>query len=97
MISEITNKDGIIYHVVTGTIREVSIQSVLTGKEEDRIIFFTTYETSDSVTIPLSDVKSLRVKKFDYVVSLCVVGGIIGLAALYFGLTLGGLAGRIQF
>ena len=99
MISEIINKNGKIYHVVTGTTREVSIQYDLTGKKEERIIFFTTYETYESVTIPLSEVKSVRVeiKMFDYVKSLCVVGGIIGLAALYLGLTLGGLAGRIQF
>jgi len=99
MISEIKNKDEKIYHVVPGTAREVSIQSDLTGKEEERIIFFTTYETSESIIIPLSEVKSVRVeiKEFDVFKSAFVVGGFIGLAALYFGLILGGLAGRIQF
>jgi len=99
MISEIINKNGKIYHVVPGTIREVSIQSDLTGKGEERIIFFTTYETSESIIIPLSEVKSIRVeiKEFDVFKSLLVVGGFIGLAALFLGLTLGGLAGKIQF
>jgi SMC interacting uncharacterized protein involved in chromosome segregation len=79
MISEITHKNGKIYHVVNGTVRVVSTKGDLTGKEEDRIIFFTTYETSASVTIPLSEVKSVQVKKFDYAKSLCLVGA-IGLA-----------------
>jgi len=99
MISEIINKNGKIYHVVTGTIREVSIQSDLAGKKGEKIIFFTTYETYESITIPLSEVNSVRVKikEVDYFKSLCVVGGFIGLAALFLAVTLGGLAGRIQF
>ena len=99
MISKITNKDGKIYHVVTGTIREVSIQSDLTGKEEERIIFFTTYETYESITIHLSEVKSVRAetKKFDYVKSFIIVFGVVGLGALLLAVTLGGLAGRIEF
>lgn len=79
MISEITHKNGKIYHVVNGTVRVVSTKDDLTGKEEERIIFFTTYETSESVTIPLSEVKSVKVKNFDFVASLCLVGA-IGLA-----------------
>jgi len=84
MISKITHKNGKIYHVVTGTIREASIQSDLTGKEEERIIFFTTYETNESITIPISEVKSVRVKiaKFDYVKAFIIVVGVIGLGAL---------------
>jgi hypothetical protein len=62
MLSEITFENGKIYHVVTGTIRVVSIKDVLTGKEEERIIFFTTYETFKSVSIPLSEVKYIKVK-----------------------------------
>ena len=42
MISEITHKNGKIYHVVNGTERVVSTKDDLTGKEEERIIFFTT-------------------------------------------------------
>ena len=76
MISKITHKNGKIYHVVTGTARVVSIKDALTGKEEERIIFFTTYETSESVTIPLSEVKSVKVKNVDFVASLCLVGAI---------------------
>jgi len=88
MISEITHKNGKIYHVVN-----VSTKDDLTGKEEDRIIFFTTYETSESVTIPLSEVKSVKVKNFDFVASLCLVGA-IGLA-FFFGFAAG--MSRIKF
>ena len=92
MISEITHKNGKIYHVVN-----VSTKDDLTGKEEDRIIFFTTYETSESVTIPLSEVKSVKVKNFDFVKSLCLVGAIFG--AIYGLAFLGFAAGmsRIKF
>ena len=76
MISEITHKNGKIYHVVNGAVRVVSTKDDLTGKEEERIIFFTTYETSESVTIPLSEVKSVKVKNFDFVASSCLVGAI---------------------
>ncbi len=51
----------------------------MTGKEEERIIFYTTpYETYESVTIPLSEVKSVKVKNFDFIVSVFVVGAVIG-------------------
>jgi hypothetical protein len=84
MISKITNKDGKIYHVVTGTIRIVSTKDDLTGKEEERIIFFTSYETYESITIPLTEVKSVRaeIKKFDKVKSFIIVLGVVGLGAL---------------
>jgi len=49
----ITTKDGKIYRVVTGTARA--------GK--DKIIF--SYESSESISIPLSEVKSVRVKRLD--------------------------------
>ena len=97
MISEITNKDGKIYHVVAGTTREVSIQYYLTGKKEERIIFFTTYETYESITIPLSEVKSVRVSKFDYVKALFVVGAVIGLGALALAAVLSRITESIEF
>jgi hypothetical protein len=75
MISEITYKDGKIYKVVPG-------EADLTGKEEGRIIIFFTYETSESVIIPLSEVKSLKVKNIDIGVSLLFVGAVCGLWAL---------------
>lgn len=97
MISEITNKDGKIYHVVAGTTREVSIQYHLTGKKEERIIFFTTYETYESVTIPLSEVKSVRVSKFDYVKAFIIVLGFVGVGALYLAAVLSRITESIEF
>ena len=93
MISEITHKNGKIYHVVNGTVRDVSTKDDLTGKEEERIIFFTAYETSESVTILLSEVKSVKVKNFDFVRSLCLVGA-IGLA---FFIAFGAAMSQIDF
>ena len=58
-IFKVIDKDGKIYRVV-GKARE----------EEDKFIFFTTYETSESVSIPLSEVKSLRIKKFNPILTL---------------------------
>jgi len=78
MISEILNKKGKIYHVVNGTARVVSTKDDLTGKKEKRIIFIATYNTYESVTIPLSEVKSVKVKNLLYVESLFVFG-VIGL------------------
>ena len=97
MISEITHKNGRIYHVVSGTAKEVSIKYDLTGKEEERIIFYTApYETYESVTIPLSEVKSMKVevKNFDFVLSLFAVGAVIGLGALALGIALSGIEYR---
>ena len=58
-IFKVIDKDGKKYPVV-GKARE----------EEDKFIFFTTYETFKSVFIPLSEVKSLRIKKFDPILTL---------------------------
>ena len=95
-ISEITLNNGKIFHVVAGITKEVSIQYDLAGKKEERIIFFTTYETFESVTIPLSEVKSVRVKNFDFVLSLFVVGAVIGLGALALAAVLSGITLNIE-
>lgn len=50
-IFEVIDKEGKIYHVVS-----IGIE------EEDKIIFFTTYETSESVSIPFSEIKSAQAK-----------------------------------
>jgi len=97
MISEITHKNGKIYHVVSGTVRVVSTKDDLTGKEEERTIFFTTYETSESVTIPLSEVKSVKVKNVDYAKSFCLVLGVIGLGFLALLVGLSGLGEAFEF
>jgi hypothetical protein len=89
-VLEITHKNGKTYPVNYGSVKEVSIKDDLTGKEEERIIFFTTpYETYESVSIPLSEVKSVRIKNFDFIASLFVAGAVIGLgvAALAIGLS----------
>jgi len=54
-IFEVINKEGKIYQVVVGTARE----------EEDKFIFFTTYVSSESISIPLSEVKSLEIKRIN--------------------------------
>ena len=83
-IFEIINKEGKIYHVV-GTVR----------REEGKFICFIPYETFESVTIPLSEVKSVKVKNFNLFVSLLVVvGGVIGLYFLAFAIS-GGLSFNI--
>jgi hypothetical protein len=89
-IFEIVDKDGKIYRVVTGTIREVKVIKDLTGEEVDKIRFSCEYE---SVSIPLTEVKFVRVKRITpgktFLVVVAVAGG-IGLAILaYMGLTLG--------
>jgi hypothetical protein len=77
MFSEITHKNGKIYQVIAGTIRVVSAEDYLTGKEEERIIFFATYETSESVIISLSEVKYIQAKGIHYgLLFLAVLGGI---------------------
>ena len=97
-ISEITHKNGKTYLVAYGAVKVVSTKDDLTGKEEERITFYTTpYETFESVTIPLSEVRSVKVKNFDFVVSLCFVGGIIGLGALALAAVLSGINEKIEF
>jgi len=97
-ISEITHKNGKTYLVAYGAVKVVSTKDDLTGKEEERIIFYTTpYETYESVTIPLSEVKSVKIKNFDYVVSLFVVGAVIGLGALVLAAVLSGITESIEF
>ena len=80
-ISKIISKDGKVYHVITGTVI----------KEKDKIIFTGGEGLYESVSIPLSEVKSVRVKRFDPfttllagagVGALVFVIGIIGLAYL---------------
>jgi hypothetical protein len=86
MLTEVTFENGKIYHVATGTIRVVSIKDALTGKEEERIIFFTTYETSETVIIPLSEVKYIRVEHntSGITAALVVIFILIPLSALQF-------------
>jgi hypothetical protein len=78
-ILEITHKNGNAYLVAYGSVKVVSIKDDLTGKEEERIIFYTPpYETYETIAIPLSEVKSVKVKNFDFIVSVFVVGAVIG-------------------
>jgi hypothetical protein len=77
VISEITHKNGKIYPAVAGTIRFVSTKDMLTGKEAEKIIFFTIYETSKSVVIPLSEVKSIQVESGDSIASILVLLGAV--------------------
>jgi len=58
-IIEVKNEEGKIYQVF-GKVRE----------EEGKFIFFTTYETFELVSIPLSEVKSLRIKKINPILTL---------------------------
>ena len=53
-ILEITNKEGKMYRVITGTAIE----------EEDKIIFLTTYESSEQISIFLSEIEKLFIKSF---------------------------------
>ena len=76
----ITTKDKKIYHVITGTARE----------EEDKIIL--SAELFESVTIPLSDVKSVRVEiKKSYAKYLFGVGALI-VACILYGAIMRGVA-----
>jgi len=85
-IFELINKEGEIFHVV-GTVIE----------EEDKFIFFTTYETSESVSIPFSEVKMAvaMIKKKDPVLTFLasigkfylVVGALFGVGILIFIIT----------
>ena len=61
-IFEIINKEGKIYHVV-GTVRE----------EEGKFICFTTYETFELVSIPLSEVKSLEIKHLNFLLTALAI------------------------
>ena len=63
-IFEVINKDGKIYQAV-GMVKE----------EDDKFILFTAYTSLEKVSIPLSEVKSLRIKMLDSLLTaLCVVG-----------------------
>lgn len=53
-IFEIINKEGKIYPVI-GKVNE----------EENKFIFFATYETFESVSISLSEIKSIRIKRIN--------------------------------
>ena len=78
-IVRITNKDGKKYVVIVGTARE----------GEDKITFFTSHKTSISISIPLSEVKSVRFEKLELgptliVLVIPVVYLIVGIAYLLF-------------
>ena len=65
-IFEIINKEGKTYQAV-GIAKE----------EDDRVTIFTAYESSEPVSIPLSEVKSLHIKMLDNLLTaLGIVGGI---------------------
>ena len=78
-IFEVIDKEGKIYHVV-GTARE----------EEDKFILFTTYASSESVSIPLSEVKSLKIKR----INLLLTALVIALSPI--GIFIGGALGFIE-
>ncbi len=78
----ITKKDEKIYHVVTGTARE----------EEDKIIL--SGEFYESISIPLSEVKYIQVKRAEpFKTFLAVVGSAAGAVGLAFAILL--VAGMI--
>ena len=68
-ISKIISKDGKVYHVITGTVI----------KEKDKIIFTGGEGLYESVSIPLSEVKSVRVKRFDPFTTLLAGAGVCAL------------------
>jgi hypothetical protein len=65
-ISKIISKDGKVYHVITGTVI----------KEKDKIIFTGGEGLYESVSIPLSEVKSVQVKRFDPFTTLFAGAGL---------------------
>ena len=79
-IAEIISKDKKAYPVITGTVR----------KEKDKIIFFLDTGSYKSVSIPLSEVKSMQVKRFDPLKTLLSVVGTwaVAFAALVLSLVL---------
>ena len=80
-ILEITHKNGNAYLVAYGSVKVVNTLDNVTGKEEERIVFYTPpYETYESVTISISEVKSVKVKNFDFIVSVFVAGAVVGIA-----------------
>ncbi len=70
-IFEIVNKEGKTYQAV-GMAKE----------EDDRVIIFTAYESSESVSIPLSEVKSLHIKMLDKL--LTALGFVAGIGIVIF-------------
>jgi len=73
-ILAITNKDGNTYYIISGTARE----------EEDKIIFSYEYE---SISIPLSEVKSVRVKRYDAFKTISAATGCVaGMLLLVVGI-----------
>jgi len=70
-ITEIIRKDGETYLVLTKTVR----------KEKAKIIFFLDTGSYKSVSIPLSEVKSMQIKRFDPLKTLL---NVVGPFAVYF-------------
>lgn len=76
-IFEIIDKEGKIYRAV-GIAKE----------EEDKIIYFTPYPSSELVSIPLSEVKLLRIKRLDTLISASIMAGTLA-AVFLFAINLG--------
>ena len=64
-ISEIISKDKKVYYVISGTVR----------KEKGKIIFFLDTGSYISVSIPISEVKSMQLKRFDPLKTLLSIVG----------------------
>jgi Ca2+/Na+ antiporter len=67
-----TTKDGKIFNVLNGSLRE----------EKDKFVFTGTYVSHESISIPLSDVKTVKFKKFNFFATLIPVTCVVGLIAL---------------
>lgn len=70
-IFEVINKEGKIYNAVG-----------LGKEEDDKFIIYTAYTSSESVSIPLSDVKLIRIKKLNYLLTAMVMVGSYGVLSL---------------
>ena len=80
-IFEVTDNEGKIYHVV-GLFKE----------ESYKVIFFVPYESSKIVSIPLSEVKSLEIKRFSPLWTAIVIA--IPIVVIVIGFLEGGLLGH---
>lgn len=74
-ISSFTTKDGKIYNVLNGSLCE----------EKDKFVFTATYVSHELISIPLSDVKTIRFKKYDFLATLLAVICVIGLNYVLWG------------
>jgi len=68
----LTTKDGEMFNVLNGSLRE----------EIDKFVFIAIYVSHESISIPLSDVKTIKFEEFNYFATLIPVISVIGLMAL---------------